>query len=253
MKTWLKIVAAAGLAFSTTVAADPTDPTLNLRWDSPVFNPFAYPDQISLSTDGGLPSRSVRAGRFQGTVLEVTGAISMSDFLDSPADFWTYCYDLLQFIHNGETVTYTVDYNGPTARTLDFLGAIDYVLNGNSNTWSDPFAWLHPVNHNVSAAIQIGIWESLYDTSGWSLNSGLFQASGLEAATLTQYAAFQTAVNSPWVNDLPALLALTIESGTRQDQITGRILPLQELPEPGSLALFALAGVLAAVTRRRWR
>jgi len=251
MKTWLKIAAAASFAFSTTVTAD----TLTLQWDSPVFNPFGYPDPISVSTDSGLTSQSVRGGRFQGTVLGVTGVINASNLVDSADDFWTYCYDLFQYIHNGETVTYTVNYAGPTARTLDFLGAVDYVLNGNSNTWSDPFAWLHPANSHVAAAIQIGIWESLYDTSGWSLDAGLFRASGLEAATLTQYAAFQNAVTSPSVNDLPALFAATIESDTHQDQIIGRVsrvVPQQELPEPSSLALFALAGVFAAVTRRRW-
>ena len=252
MKTWLKIAAAAGFAFSTAVAAD----TLTLQWDSPVFNPFAYPDPITLSTDGGLTSQSVRGGRYQGTVLGVTGAINASELLDSADDFWTYCYDLFQYMHNGDTVAYTVNYEGPTARTLDFLGAVDYVLNGSSNTWSDPFAWLHPANSHVAAAIQIGIWESLYDTSGWSLISGSFQASGLGEETLNQYEAFQNAVGLPSVNDLPALLAFTIESETHQDQIagrTGRVRPQQELPEPGSLALFALAGVLAAVTRRRWR
>ena len=249
MKTSSKLIAVAALAFSTTVAAD----TLTLQWDSPVFNPFAYPDAINHSTDGGMTSQSVRGGRFQGTVLGVTGAVSMSELIDGPNDFWTYCYDLFQTIHNGETVAYSVNYNGPTARTLDFLGAVTYVLNGNSNTWSDPFAWLHPVDHHVGAAIQIGIWESRYDTSGWGLDSGLFQASGLGAATLAQYTAFQDAVNLASVNDLSASLALTIESPTRQDQITGRVVPQLDVPEPGSLALISLAGVLAAVTRRRRR
>ncbi len=252
MKNWLKIVGAAGFVISTAVAAEPS---VTLRWDSPVFNPFAYPDPITQSTDGGLTSQSVRGGRFQGTVLGVYGGMNASELVDGADDFWTYCYDLFQYIQNGETVTYTVDYSGPTERTLDFLGAVDYVLNGNSNTWSDPFAWLHPANSHVAAAIQVGIWESLYDTSGWSLDSGLFRASDLESATLTQYAAFQNALNA--ANALPALFALTIESETHQDQITGRIpgggRPQRELPEPGSLALFALAGVLAAVTRRRWR
>jgi len=252
MKNWSKIAAAVGFALSTAATAD----NLTLQWDSPVFNPFAYPDPITHSTDGGTTTQTVRGGRFQGTVIGLTGAVSASELIDSTDDFWTYCYDLFQFIHNGETVNYMINLSGPTARTLDFLGAVDYVLNGNSNTWADPFAWLHPANHHVSAAIQIGIWESLYDTSDWSLTSGLFQASGLSAATLSQYQAFQDAVNLASVNDLPASLAFTIESETRQDQITGRtvrVVPQQELPEPGSLALIALAGVFAAVTRRRWR
>jgi len=249
MKTWSKICTVAGLAFSTIAAAD----TVTLQWDSPVFNPFVAPNPINVSTDGGTTSQSVRAGRFQGSALGVTGSIATSELLDGPDDLWTYCYDLFQFIQNGETVTYNVNYSGPMARTLDFLGAVDYVLSGNSNSWSDPFAWLHPANRSIAAAIQIGIWESLYDTSGWSLDTGLFQASGLEADTLTQYTLFQNAVNSASVNDLPAALAFTVESQTNQDQITGRVVPQQDLPEPGSLALIALAGMLAAVTRRRWR
>ena len=72
------------------------------------------------------------------------------------------CHDLRQGLHGG---TYTVNYS-VDARTLDFLGAVNYVLNGNSNTWADINAWLHPSNGNIGAAIQVGIWKSLYETSG---------------------------------------------------------------------------------------
>jgi len=154
----------------------------------------------------------------------------------------------LQYLHDG---TYTVDYT-IAPRTLDFLGAVNYVENGNSNAWLDSYAWLHPANAGVAAAIQAGIWESLYDSSGFDLASGDFKLAGLAPGAAAAYSLFKTAVVNPSVNDLPPSIVMRFVSPQLQDVITGRPPEVQQqVPEPGSLLLFGLGAALVGWTRRR--
>lgn len=224
--------------------------TVTIRYDNPIFAPVGY-EAVNI-TVGGQTLNNEPVGRFQATVLGYTSGLTSSDFVDNTNDLFTYCYDLFEYIYQGQTVTYTVNFTGPTARTLDYLGAVNYVLNGNTNTWSDPYAWLHPANAVVAVAVQAGIWESLYDTSGWDLASGNLRVTGLDAATSGEWALFQAAVQNPGVNDLPASMAMTITGPGVQDQIIGRNRPSrQQLPEPGSLVLVGVALAMAGLAMRR--
>ena len=215
MKTLATAAFAATLVLCSTARAD----TITLQYDNPVWTPLSY-DAIAFSTNGGASFVNAPATRHQSTVLGFTGALNGLSFVDNVNDLYLYCYDLFQYINHGQTVTYTVDYAGLTTRTLDYLGAVDYVLNGNTNSWSDPYAWLRPAAvtiggqpvtaTNVAAAIQLGVWESLYETDGgWDLASGQFRATYLDAGTTAAYNAFVNASSAAFLGDPPPeLLAM---------------------------------------------
>jgi hypothetical protein len=94
-------------------------------------------------------------------------------------------------IGHGASVDYTIHIGSALKRTRDFLGAVNAVLNhGTSPSTYDPYAWLHPRNSNQSAALQLGIWESKYDTGTWSLSGGDFNATSLDPNTTTWTNAF---------------------------------------------------------------
>lgn len=219
--------------------------SVHVKFDSNIFSGSGY-DAVSIGYPSG--SAAVAAGRFQGTASAVAG-VAPSIFVDSLDDLYMYCYDLYEQVHAGQEADYTINVDGPTARTLDFLGAVNYILHGGSNDWSDPFAWLHPASAEQGAAIQLGIWESKYD-SGWELGSGSFKASGLETATQNWWLQFRAAVLDGAVADLDPSFAMTLEAPGVQDMITG---DPQALPEPASALLVALglAGIGAARPRRR--
>ncbi len=221
--------------------------TVHVVFDNPIFSGTGY-DQVAITFPNQIGNQSttesVLAGRFKGKATNIVG-VDPGIFVDGPNSLYMYCYDVYENINSGWSVDYTINLDGERARTLDFLGAVNFVLNQGKTTY-DKFAWLHPVNGSQGAAIQLGIWESLYDTSGWSLVDGNFKATGLDSGTNSWLTSFFSNIEA--TNSVDGKYVMTLEARGAQDMITGD--PPATVPEPGTLALLGVALIALAYTQR---
>ena len=231
------------LALTAVAATAMADPVVTVTFDNPIFNGSGYDNvDITFRLPGNTyKTEGAAAGRFQGTASNF-GLLNPKIFVDGPSDLFMYCYDIYENFTHGQLVNYTIDFNGATDRTLDFLGAVNWAMSADKNN-IDPYAWLHPVNGNQGAAIQLGIWESLYDASGWSLAASDFKATGLNGAgngmlgTGDYWGLFTGVIDSTVALDIKYTMVLRARGA--QDMIAGD--PPTNVPEPGSLALAGMA------------
>ncbi|MDP5071176.1 MAG: hypothetical protein NWQ45_09775 [Congregibacter sp.] len=183
------LVGLAGIASATPM----TGPAVDLSFPGPngLFPEGWLATTITLNTgSGNIVNSRVAAGMFGGVATSVAGGFDASLLYRSQGDVLAYCIDILNnllksqntYHVNDITQNMVVDHAGVRrdfGRTLSFLGAANQVAKQQFGISEGEKNWLNPNTKWMSAAIQVGIWESLYEKDATPLTA----ASGWFAAT----------------------------------------------------------------------
>jgi len=186
----------------------------------------------------GPTTASVPAGAFVGSLSGAPG------FDANP--FYTYCVELTQTFGFGSPLPgYTIvggmsyaGFGANAAMIVGRLGRLFTHLGGVSL----------PTNAQTSAAIQLAVWESIYETGGafsvGSMGGNIFQVTSPSSAATVLEATTLLAAAAAVTTNLYSISVLT--HITQQD-----FLLIRRLPLPGTLALSAFGLVALTLARRR--
>jgi hypothetical protein len=189
----------------------------------------------------GITVTNGTATLFSGNVM--AGELNWSWLSATPEgfarDFYSYCVDATQYLRDPQYVTVrTTDLF--TSGSANAGAKVSWLFNSYAST-------IHASGTNTqAAALQLAIWEALYDSSQ-DLTTGAFRANAT-GAILTQaqtylnalYSASYLGSQATWL-DVDGTNPNPIYRG--QDQITHGV------PEPSTLLMMGMAGV--ALLRRR--
>lgn len=214
MKPLNKLLAAVTIACGTgAVAAAPIPLTIN---------------SYSLS---GLSGFSIveTANGINETVA--AGQISISTNIGS---FETYCMDVLHDLTVPQSYLLDPTYTNDEISRLFFVSGFDGAGVGSDTN---------------KAALQLAIWEAVYDPGNLNLTTGDFMVTGGDAAAIAQAGTFLTSAGQLGAGTYPTALG-KFTSSLAEGPISQTL--ITAVPEPGTYALMlaGLAGV-GFVARRR--
>jgi hypothetical protein len=260
----MKLVSKTLLAATLLTAAMALNPgahaaTIKISFDKDLF-PAGSDRPTFVFNDGtNTKSAKVNAGMFGGSATDGAG-FDPKTLYRSADDALFYCVDILKNLRK-QVTTYrvndvtasTVDGDGSAGnprrdfgRVLEFLGAVNDILGGGDyGLGFGDKNWLNPSSGWMSGAIQVGIWESLYEKeyADLAVDSGAFSiSSGLSEEGATLLASVFTAMSTS--NALNGDQVKWFSTKKGQDLIADPV------PVPAPLALLGAGLGLLAFGRR---
>lgn len=193
------------------------------------FNASAYTltyTGLGMGQNVTIKAGSTQEGAFAGQIgWQFTGSAGTPTGYNNT--FYAYCASLEKGLQ--------------TPMDVALRSSNDLTRNNNSPNTGPKAAWLfntyaNAVNSNTTAAaLQIAIWETLYDTS-YNLSGGYFQLVGADSSLTNQVNTYLNALNSNF-SATTATWFQPLNPTTAQDMLGPA--SVSNVPEPGLMSLIA--------------
>ena len=194
-----------------------------------VIGPIDYP---TLGTYGEQEAR-IGPSLLKGT-----------DGSGDPVSLLTWCIDLFGTLQPGTFTATDIAHSGFDAGKLTQVATF--------LEHAQPLA----VDNNSAAAVQLGVWEILYEDSGsWNTASGTFYSPRLPAVSGIANTWLSALASNDWRPDPSLRLEVLVPDGINQAQVRLVAAPqrIGSVPEPATWGMMLIGFALAGAGMRRRR
>ena len=200
--------------------------TINPGW---VIGPIDYPP---------LGTHGEQEARLGPTLLKGTGGMG------NPVSLQTWCIDVLDPLHPDTFTAADIAHSGfDAARLVEIETFLEH---------AQPLA----VDPTSAAAVQLGVWEILYeDTGSWDAASGTFHSARMPAVSGLANSWLAALADNDWLPDPSLRLEVLVPEGINQAQVQLVAAPqsVGAVPEPATWGMMLVGFGLAGAGMRRRR